>query len=108
MASLEVFNMFNEQLIVSLPMKDVLFLAKLNSKGLFSGDLKAQVKSMATSTEAADYFLDNKIAVDLKNSTDNSFLQLLKAMEEFNSTLKVLAVKIKELLGVEKAIHGMV
>ena len=61
---------------------------------------------MSTSTEAADYFLDNKIAVDLRNSTDNSFLLLLKAMEEFNSTLKVLAVKIKELLGVEKAIHG--
>ena len=105
MTSLEVFNMFNEQLVISLPMKDFLFLAKLNSKSLFSGDLKAQVKSKPTSTEAADYFLDNKIAIDLSNSDNSSFLLLLKAMEEFNSTLKRLATKIKDLLGVEKPIH---
>ena len=93
--SLEVFTQFNEKLITSLPMKDVTFLAKLNSKGLFPGNLKAQVKSQSTSTEAADYLLDNKIAVDLKNDNDESFMQLLSAMEEFNSFMESTAKEIK-------------
>ena len=96
--SLEVCTHFNENLITSLPMKDVTFLAKLNSKGLFPGDLKAQVKSQSTSTEAADYLLDNKIAVDLKNGNDESFMQLLSAMEEFNPFLKSTAKEIKRKL----------
>ena len=96
--SLEVFKQFNENLITSLPMKDVTFLAKLNSKGLFPGDLKAQVKSQSTSTEAADYLLDNKIAVDLKNGNDESFMKLLLAMEEFNISM---ATEIKKKLNEE-------
>ena len=96
--SLEVFKQFNENLITSLPMKDVTFLAKLNSKGLFPGDLKAQVKSHSTPTEAADCLLDNKIAVDLKNGNDESFMQLLSAMEEFNISM---ATEIKKKLNEE-------
>ena len=82
--SLEVLKQFNENLITSLPMKDVTFLAKLTSKGLFPGDLKAQVKSQPTSTEAADYLLDNE-----------SFMLLLSAMEEFNPSLQSIAKKMK-------------
>jgi len=96
--SLEVLKHFNENLITSLPMKDVTFLAKLNSKGLFPGDLKAQVKSQPTSTQAADYLLDNKVAVDLKNGNDESLIQLLSAMEEFNTSLQSLAKDIKRKL----------
>ena len=96
--SLAVFTHFNENLITSLPMKDVTFLAKLNSKGLFPGDLKAQVKSQSTSTEAADYLLDNKIAVDLKNGNDESFMQLLSAMEEYNSSVESTAKEIRRKL----------
>ena len=93
--SLEVLKQFNESLITSLSMKDVTFLAKLNSKGLFPGDLKAKVKSQSTSTEAADYLLDNKIMVDLKNGDDESFMLLLSAMEEFNPSLESIAKEIK-------------
>jgi len=96
--SIEVLKHFNEKLITCLPMKDVTFLAKLNSKGLFPGDLKAQVKSQPTSTEAADYFLDNKIMVDLKNDNDESLIQLLSAMEEFDISLKSIAEEIKKKL----------
>ena len=102
--SLEVFKQFNEILIKSLPMKDVMFLAKLNSKGLFPGDLKAQVKSQSTSTEAADYLLDNKIAIDLKSGNDKSFIQLLSsAMEEFNISI---ATEIKGKLSKEVSPTG--
>ena len=93
--SLEVFQRYYESLITSLPMKDVVFCAKLTSKGLFPGDLKAQVKSLPTSTEAADCLLDNNIMVDLKNGDDESFMQLLSAMEEFNPSLESIAKEIK-------------
>ena len=96
-----MFKQFNLNLITSLPMKDVVFLAKLNAKDLFSGSLKAQVKAMPTATEAADYFLDNKIEKDLINGTNESFLQLLSVMEEYNESLKVLATKIKGKLKVD-------
>jgi len=95
MDSLKVFKNFNGKLVTSLPMKDVVFLAELNTKDLFSGDLKAQVKAMPTATEAADYFLDNKIENDLLNSNTNSFLQLLSVMEQYNEPLKQLATEIK-------------
>jgi len=48
-------------------MKDVLLLADLHAKDLFPGDFKAKVKAIyvPTATEAADYFLSNKIEKDL-------------------------------------------
>jgi len=95
MEFLEVFKQFNAKLITSLPMKDVVFLAKLNAKDLFSGGLKAQVKAISTATERADYFLDNKIEKDLINSNNSSFLQLLSVMEEYNESLKMLATEIR-------------
>jgi len=107
MDSLEVFQQFNKKLVTSLPMKDVVFLAELNTKGLFSGGLKAEVKAKSTAAEAADYFLDNKIENDLVNGNNNSFLKLISVMEENNESLKVLAtdikgkLKVKEMLPVE-------
>jgi len=94
---LRILRDFNVKLVTSLPMKDVVFLATLNQKGLFSGDLKAGVKAKPTATEAADYFLDNKIEKDLINGNTNSFLQLLSAMEEYSS-LKPLVTEIHEVL----------
>jgi len=101
MTSSEVFTQYNMKLVTSLPMKDVVFLAALNTKGLFSGGLKAKVKAMPTATEAADYFLDNKIEKDLINGNNDSFLQLLSVMEEYNESLKVLATEIKGKLKVD-------
>ena len=80
-----------------------MFLARLTSKGLFPGDLKARVKSQPMSTEAADYLLDNKIMVDLKNGDDESFIQLLSAMEEFDPSLESFAKLIKTKLIANKS-----
>jgi len=101
MDSSEVFTQFNMKLVTSLPMKDVIFLAALKTKGLFSGGLKAEVKGMPTAIERADHFLDNKIEKDLINGNNNSFLQLLSVMEEYNESLKVLATEIKRKLKVD-------
>jgi len=82
-------------------MKDVVFLAALNTKGLFSGGIKDKVKAMPTAPEAADYFLDNKIEKDLISGYNTSFQQLLSVMEEYSESMKVLAVEIKEKLKVK-------
>ena len=95
MDCLEVFKQFNDKLVTSLPMKDVVFLAKLNAKDLFSGDQKAKVKAMSTATEAADHLLDNKIEQDLISGNNDSFLQLLSIMEGYSESLKKLATEIK-------------
>ena len=91
----KVFKEFNLKLVTSLPMKDVTFIAALNTKSLFSGDLKNKVKAMPTTPEATAYFLDNKIENDLNFGDNKSFLQLLSVMEEYNESLKVLATEIK-------------
>jgi len=97
MASLEVFYKFNEKLL-SLPMRDVKFLAKLTVRGLLPGDLKDQVKDKSSLAEAADHFLDNSIKRDLNNGEDESLLKLLSAMEEFSSRLRTLAGEIRDQL----------
>ena len=105
MNSLEVFNEFNEKLITSLQMNDVIFVAKLNSKGLFCGNLKHEVREKAsTSTaEAADHFLTHTIEKDLAIGKDDSFIKLLSAMTEFDSdSLKSLAAEIKIKLGMQE------
>ena len=98
MDCLKILKDFNVKLVTSLPMKDVVFLALLNQKGLFSGGLKAEVKAKSTTTEAADHFLDNKIEKDLIDGNKNSFLQLLSAMEEYDLSLEPLVNEIKQAL----------
>ena len=94
MASMEAFYKFNEQLL-SLPMRDVTFLAKLTRQGLLPGDLKAKVMEKSSLAEAADYVLDNSIKKDLKNDNEDSFVKLLSAMEEYDSRLSTLAAEIR-------------
>jgi len=97
MTSLDVFNQYNEKLL-SLPMRDAIFLAKLTARGLLPGDLKDQVKEKSSTADAADYFLDNIIKKDLKNDEMGSFLKLLSAMEEFSPRLKILSTEIQNRL----------
>jgi len=97
MTSLDVFNQYNEKLL-SLPMRDAIFLAKLTARGLLPGDLKDQVKEKSSLADAADHFLDNSIKKDLKNDESGSFLKLLSAMEEFSPQLKILATEIQNRL----------
>jgi len=96
MTAREVFNKFNKKLLNALPMKDVVFLATLNSEGLFPGNLKDEVKEKSSSAEAADHFLWKTVEKDLLNGQDKSFRKLLDAMMDFGDSTKELAITIKK------------
>ena len=98
MTAPEVYANYYPDLVTNLPMKDVSFTALLFKKGLFPGNVKAQVKSEQTAQDGAEYFLDNMIGPPISSSNDTGpFEKLLSAMEEFtNDFLKKLACTIRE------------
>jgi len=75
--------------LVTLPFDDVYFRSRLETAGLFEGNLKEEVKAKPTSAEKAEHFLDK-----IKND-HGRFIKLLTVMEEFSSNSKNLASKIK-------------
>ncbi|XP_065912961.1 uncharacterized protein [Dysidea avara] len=88
---------FSPQLLETLPMDDAIFIAKLRSAGLLPGNLKAEIKSLKTSADKADYFLDYVILPNISVNQTN-FHKFLKVMEESgNDTLSTLAKDIKKL-----------
>lgn len=68
-------------------MDDAIFIAKLVAANLLPGNLKAEVKSLPTSADKADYFLDRMIYPNLNN--DNSNLCTLLALMEKNKNIAV-------------------
>jgi len=77
-------------------MDDAIFIAKLCSASLLPGNLKAEIKSLKTSADKADYFIDMVIF-----PYDNTNLyKLLKVMEESQyDVVKNLAAEIKHAIG---------
>ena len=99
MSALDVYYEFNPKLINSLPVKDPIFSEKLLQNGMFSGDVKARVKSQPTDADAAEYFLDHVIQPPLDSGDTGPFEKLLTVMEQFNSQqLKKLASDIRQKL----------
>jgi len=85
MSALDVYYEFNPKLVNMLPVKDPIFSSKLVQKGMFSGNVKANVKAQPTDADAADYFLDHVIQPPLDNGDIGPFEKLLTVMEQFNS-----------------------
>jgi len=80
-----------EDLVKTLPFKDAFFQARLQTAGLYFGDLKQKVEAKETSAEMAMYFLDHGI-----NDNLESFEKLLTVMEKFDhSAVQCLARKIR-------------
>ena len=99
MSNSEVFKQFYDKLVVTLPMNDVIFTAKLISHNLFPGDLSDQIKSLATSSDKATHFLDCVIKPALTIGIDRSFNELLNVMEDSEYLfIKELARQIKSKL----------
>ena len=101
MTTYEIFMDFYPKLIEMLPMNDCTFTAKLYSQKLLPGNLKEKVKSLPTSADKAEHFLDTMImqpSAEIIN--DDSFEKLLRIMEDskFNS-LNNLAQQINVRLG---------
>ena len=88
----KIITKFCERLISSLRLNDVKFRIKLQSAGLFYGNLKEEVKAKSTLAEMNEHFLDHGI-----NSDEENLLKLLTVMEEFDcDSLKNLARDIRK------------
>lgn len=81
-------------LVESLPMNDAVFRAKLQSAGLFPGDLKEKIMSKSTVAERAEHFLDYGI----KNNPE-SFDKLLTIMYDHDDQLRKLVENIRGEIG---------
>jgi len=57
----DIMIKFTYKLLVSLPMDDNIFVARLLQSGLLPGDTKTKMRSLSTTTEKVDYFIDNVI-----------------------------------------------
>jgi len=76
----DVLFEFSPKLVASLPMDDPTFVANLRAARLLPGNLKAKIKSLPTSADKADHFLDYVILPDISNNHD-SLLALINVME---------------------------
>ena len=86
---------YSPQLLTALPMDDATFIASLRAARLLPGNLKAVIKSLPTSADKADHFLDHVILPNISNDYDN-LLALLSVMENSDyPSLNKLAVAIK-------------
>jgi len=100
MSACEVFQHFYSQLVNILPMNDVTFTAQLFSTNLLPGNVKDQVKSLATPADKATHFLDHVIKPSVRNSAGRSFNELLKVMEDseyddVKDLAKLIAARLK-------------
>ena len=86
---------FLSQLIEILPMDDATFISALFSANLLPGNLKAEVKSLSTSADKADYFLDHAIFPNIDNDKTN-LEKLLNVLEKSNNAaVKNVATEVR-------------
>lgn len=75
---------FLPQLIEILPMDDTTFISELFTANLLPGNLKAEIKSLATPADKADYFLDRVVFPNIDNDRTN-FDKLLSVLKKSNN-----------------------
>ena len=99
--SIGPLEQFYPSLLRLLPMDDSIFFAKLRAAGLVPRKLMTKIKSLSTSTEKAEYFLDHLVTPNLQ---DNKTLScLLGVMKASGGVLNALAIKIERSLKVTLA-----
>ena len=107
MSALQVFEDNYETLVRSLPMDDAIFLARLYSKRLLPGNIKALLKSLPTQADKAIEFLDQAIEPSLQSNNVTPLKKLLTIMEDYgNDALKSLAKTIRSTLDSGSASAG--
>ena len=76
-------------------MDDTTFISNLFAAELLPGNLKAEIKSLPTSVDKADYFLDRIIFPNLDNDKTN-LCKLLDVMEKSNNAaVKNVAAEVR-------------
>ena len=104
----KVFEHYYQEIVFSLPMKDVSFVTVLMKHNLLPSHIKANLELLHKCTEKASNFLDWIIKPELNDNIHTSFVKLLTVMMECNhDTVKELAAKIKvDMLPVETTPAG--
>ena len=98
----ELFEYYNQGLLVCLPMKDITFLDILKRRNLLPDDVRSSLVQMDKTTERSSYFLEKIIKTGFDDGSDSHFTNLLAAMIESNyENVKDLAIEIKSKLGVD-------
>ena len=82
MAYKEIYQHYFSKLIRCLPMDDGLFLAMLSEHELLPGDTEGKVKSLATQTEKATYFMSHVIKPSLEVDSRVYLDKLISVMNE--------------------------
>ena len=96
----EIYDKFNKNLIIVLPMQDVHFMASIAS--LCTGNLKKEVEAKGTQSQAAAHFLSNAIEPHIPGKDDDYGIldieplnKLLEEMIKYGSAAGNLAKAIK-------------
>ena len=80
----ETFHKFYVPLVMTLPMNDTIFVAKMYSLKLLSADLKYSLWQVPTPSDKASLFLDSVIGQSLAAGYNDQFDMLLKCMREYD------------------------
>ena len=80
----ELFEYYNQGLLVCLPMKDITFLEVLKRRNLLPDDVRSSLVQMDKTTERSSYFLEKIIKTGFDDGSDSHFTNLLAAMIESN------------------------
>ena len=98
MADKQVYHSFTPVLVASLPMKDSMFMSKLEQQHLLPGDLVDELNAKQTPQDAAEHFMITVIEPCLSSNDVKPLQKVLLVMEQFNESLKILASEIKQKL----------
>ena len=79
----DILKEFTPQLLKSLPIDDVTFMAALGAADLLPGDLKAEIKAKSTPAQKVDHFLDRAV------KDNESLCELIKVMQKSEYSLKL-------------------
>ena len=100
----ELFEYYNQGLLVCLPMKDIAFLDILKRRNLLPDDVRSSLVQMDKTTERSSYFLEKIIKTGFDDGSDSHFTNLLAAMIESNyENVKDLAIEILGKLSVDSS-----
>jgi len=95
----KVLEKYYLAIILSLPMKDITFLAELQNHNLLSDNTKADLQSLSTNREMASYYVETVIKPELSQGTHFNLNNLLMVMMEstYDSVKEIASVVHSEL-----------
>ena len=98
----ELFEHYNQGLLVCLPMKDITFLEVLKRNKLLPDEVRNSLEQLNKTTERSSYFLEKIIKTGFDNGNESHFTNLLAAMiESSHENVRDLAIEIQNKLSLD-------